>query len=231
MKLINKILILLSVTLLAVSCNKDNYAEPAGSIKGAVVDAETGDSVQTETPNGSRIQLFEQGRSAVAPVNFWAMPNGAFENTRVFDATYKIIATGPFFPADTATVSVSGVSSEPLIFKVIPYLRIAQSISKITSSSITVKYKISRSKEGGKIARKTCLIGANKYVNVNAYLDRKLDNTEAASDTELLAGEYTETFEGLKPGVTYYIRSGARTINDGSLYNYTPAVPVTTLTN
>ena len=223
---LKKIFMPVMVVFIFVSCNKDNYAEPTGTISGAIIDAETSDSIQTEVPNGARIQLFEQGRTAVAPINFWTRTDGSFENTRVFDATYKIVATGPFFTPDTISATVP--SSAPLIFKVIPYLRVSQSVIGTTANSITVKYKITRSKVGDKIARRACIIGTNKYLNINVFKERKLINTEGSDDQDILSGEYTETFTGLEPNTTYYIRSGSRTINNGSLYNYTQPLAVTT---
>ncbi len=141
---------LLGFPMLIMSCSHDNYPTPNGEIRGAIVDNITGDAVLTEQPNGMKIRLLEESYGAnVTPIDFWAKPDGTFENANVFVGKYKVVPIeGAFFPADTATVDIEGQTE--VNFKVTPFLVIDATISPV-AGGISASYQLSREKIGDKI--------------------------------------------------------------------------------
>ena len=115
----------------------DNYQEPGETIHGAVVDEATGDSILTDQGSeGIRVRMTQLDYSDNADHNpdFFCMPNGSFQNTKVFKGYYNVRVDGPFVPIireneegtpivdGSQTVKVEG--STECIFKVKPFLKV-----------------------------------------------------------------------------------------------------------
>src|SRR5688572_24870091 len=119
--------------LTAGSCSKvDNYDGPTETLQGRIIDAGTNQNVQSEVSgdngNGTRIRLLEISWSAnPTPLNLATKQDGTYINTKVFAATYKMIAEGAFVPMDlaandkTQTVVVQG-GTTTVDFTVEPFL-------------------------------------------------------------------------------------------------------------
>ena len=115
----------------------DNYDVPAQTLQGEVVDAETGEPVLTDQGGeGIRVRLTEVtwGDNVTPNPDFFCMPDGKFQNTRLFGGTYNIRIDGPFIPLireddrgvpiadETQTVEIQGVRN--VRFEVQPFLKI-----------------------------------------------------------------------------------------------------------
>ena len=136
----------------------DNYEEPGETIHGAVVDAETGDSILTDQGSeGIRVRMTQLDYSTNADHNpdFYCMSSGAYQNTKVFDGVYNVRVDGPFIPLvrenadgtpladETQTVKVKG--STEVIFKVHPFLRVEfVGYPTVSNGQITAKVKVTR---------------------------------------------------------------------------------------
>ncbi len=136
----------------------DNYEEPGETIHGAVVDAETGDSILTDQGSeGIRVRMTQLDYSDNADHNpdFYCRPDGSFQNTKVFEGVYNVTVDGPFVPivrensdgtpiADgSQTVKVSG--STECIFKVRPFLRVEfVGYPTVSNGRITAHVKVTR---------------------------------------------------------------------------------------
>ncbi|MCH3994409.1 DUF3823 domain-containing protein [Prevotella cerevisiae] len=148
-------------SLLFVSCDMfemDNYDEPKETIKGAVVDDETGDSVLTDQGSeGIRVRMLQldYGDNAQHNPDFYCMPNGTFQNTKEFKGRYNITVDGPFIPiirenadgipiADgSQNVELKGVTN--VIFKVKPFLKVEfVGYPTVSNGVITAKVKVER---------------------------------------------------------------------------------------
>lgn len=132
--------IVLSTLLFFTSCNLfeiDNYDEPAETIQGEVVDAETGEPVLTDQGSeGIRVRLLELswGENVTPNPDFYCMPDGTFRNTKIFKGTYNVRIDGPFIPLvreddrgvpladETKTVDINGVTN--VRFEVQPFLKV-----------------------------------------------------------------------------------------------------------
>ena len=136
----------------------DNYDAPAETIQGVVVDAATGDSVLTDQGSeGIRVRLTEvsYGDNVTPNPDFYCMPNGTFQNTKLFKGTYNIRIDGPFIPLvredsngvpladETQTMEIKGVTK--VKFEVQPFLKV-EWVGKPTVSNgqITAQVRVTR---------------------------------------------------------------------------------------
>lgn len=216
---------LLSFPLLFTSCSHDNYPAPNAGIKGSIVDMTTGDAVQTEQPNGIKVRLLEEAYGAnVSPIDFWAKPDGTFEDANVFSGKYRVVPVeGAFFPADTTEVDIQG--SVEVNFKVTPYLTIAATATPAADKgTVKVDYKISREKVADKII--SCKVLASAYPHVSNIINEfsVSHDLSGESDESILATGFTDNLTGLTSGETYYFRVAASTNNPYNKYNYSPVI-------
>lgn len=115
----------------------DNYDLPDETLQGEVVDRETGEPILTDQGGeGIRVRLTELSWSDNATPNpdFFCMPDGTFQNTKLFEGTYNVRIDGPFIPLireddrgvpladETQTMDIEGVSN--VRFEVQPFLRV-----------------------------------------------------------------------------------------------------------
>lgn len=128
------------VLLTFTSCSLfeiDNYEEPAETLQGEVVDAVTGEPVLTDQGSeGIRVRLTELswGDNVTPNPDFFCMPDGKFQNTKLFKGTYNIRLDGPFIPLvreddrgvpladETQTMDIAGKTS--VRFEVQPFLKV-----------------------------------------------------------------------------------------------------------
>ncbi|AWW30264.1 hypothetical protein DN752_09080 [Echinicola strongylocentroti] len=115
----------------------DNYDLPAETLQGEVLDRETGEPVLTDQGSeGIRVRLMELswGDNVTPNPDFFCMPDGTFQNTKLFAGNYNVRIDGPFIPLiredergvpladETQTVDIKGVTN--VTFEVQPFLRV-----------------------------------------------------------------------------------------------------------
>lgn len=115
----------------------DNAEAPAETLQGEVVDIETGEPVLTDQGSeGIRVRLTEDswGENATPNPDFFCMPDGKFQNTKLFKGTYHIRIDGPFIPLmredergvpladESQIIAVNGITH--VKFEVQPFLKI-----------------------------------------------------------------------------------------------------------
>lgn len=138
----NKLSIYMSLLVLVIlsSCSLfelDNYDEPKETIQGEVVDVATGEPVYTDQGSeGIRVRLTELswGDNVSWNPDFFCMPDGRFQNTKIFRGTYNVRIDGPFIPLlreddrgvpladETQTLDIAGVTK--VKFEVQPFLKV-----------------------------------------------------------------------------------------------------------
>lgn len=152
---------LLFASMSLVSCDlfeMDNYESPSETIHGAVVDAETGDSIRTDQGSeGIRVRLTQLDYSENASHNpdFYCMMDGSFQNTKVFEGIYNVRVDGLFIPLvreskdgvplanETKDVKIKGKTE--VIFNVKPFLRVEfVGYPTVSNGQITAKVKVTR---------------------------------------------------------------------------------------
>lgn len=143
MKKISKtfLIYLLSITAcVTTSCSLfelDNKAAPDETLRGQVVAAGTGEAVLTDQGSeGIRVRLTELswGENVTPNPDIFCMPDGSFQNTKLFAGKYNVRIDGPFIPLlreddrgvpladETQTVDIGGVTE--LTFEVQPFLKV-----------------------------------------------------------------------------------------------------------
>jgi hypothetical protein len=136
----------------------DNYAAPAETLQGDVVDVATGDPVLTDQGSeGIRVRLTELsfGDNVTHNPDFFCMPNGSFQNTKIFKGNYNIRLDGPFIPLvredsrgvpladETKTMDIKGVTK--VKFEVQPFLKVEWvSDPTVTNGKIVAKVRVTR---------------------------------------------------------------------------------------
>lgn len=210
--------------LLASACSQlDNYAEPAETLTGKIIDRVTGEPLVSEQPNGFRIRLLETSWSETPqPEYFWGKADGTFVNTKIFAGTYEVTPVeGAFFDVEPRSIEIKGKVN--VDFEVIPYLSIdVLQIERTSPETLEVSYRFSRSKIGDKILDSRVFVSTNPNVGTNimdADLSPMRDFSEI-DDIDALSNTYVEKIEGLNPKKTYYVKVGARTNNSSKRYNF-----------
>lgn len=148
---------LLSLLFTFSSCSLfelDNYDEPGETLQGEVVDVATGDPVLTDQGSeGIRVRLTELswGDNVNHNPDFFCMPNGTFQNTKLFKGNYNIRIDGPFIPLvrenndgvpladESKTMNIAGVTK--VKFEVQPFLKI-EWVGKPTMSNGKIKAQV-----------------------------------------------------------------------------------------
>jgi hypothetical protein len=115
----------------------DNYEEPAETLQGEVVDVATGEPVLTDQGSeGIRVRLVETswGENPTPNPDFFCMPDGTFQNTKLFKGRYNVRVDGPFIPLlreddrnvpladETQDVDIHG--NTQVRFEVQPFLKV-----------------------------------------------------------------------------------------------------------
>ncbi|SHN36816.1 DUF3823 domain-containing protein [Mucilaginibacter sp. OK098] len=236
------------VVVVASSCSKvDNYAPPSSTLSGSTIDAGTGQTVQTEIGGGgTRVKLLETSYSAnPTPYYFQSMPDGTFNNTKLFAATYKISVEGPFVPIVQTdnTGTVTSDASQTIVlkgsatvnFKVQPFLRIEWVGKPVFNADKTVTAQVKITRGTDNAAYQLDVTNINLYVSNTQYDGNNnydprysaLVSYSGSAGTSLLGQTITiTTIGGALPAQDVYFRVGAR-INAGlDEYNYSTPVNV-----
>lgn len=156
-----KIAYLLYSLFIFSSCSMfelDNYDEPKETVQGEVVDIATGEPILTDQGSeGIRVRLTELswGKNVTPNPDFFCMPDGTFQNTKIFKGTYNIRIDGPFIPLiressdgipladETKTVDIAGITK--VKFEVQPFLKVEWAGEPTVNNGIvTAKIRVTR---------------------------------------------------------------------------------------
>lgn len=206
---------LLSVT----SCSLfelDNYDAPEETLRGAVVDAATGNPVLTDQGSeGIRVRLTElsYGDNVQHNPDFYCKPDGTFQNTKLFAGEYNIRIDGPFIPLvreadgvliadETINTTIKGVTE--VKFEVQPFLNVEiTELPQVSDGKITAKVKVTRgvSKEefksliepmGGYSDDFTNVTDIQLFVSHSSYVGYRARDTRWSSSIEYAGASFEE---------------------------------------
>jgi hypothetical protein len=106
------------------SCEKDNMPGPDAKVFGKIIDKATGQLVETELVNGSRIEAFELGYPTQVSQVWLIKNNGEYRNNLVFAANYDFqLRNSNFFPVSLLNYNIKSGDNQ-LDFQVDPYIRV-----------------------------------------------------------------------------------------------------------
>lgn len=146
------------------------------------MDAATGEPVLTDQGSeGIRIRLTELswGDNVVHNPDFYSMPDGTFQNTRLFKGTYNVRIDGPFIPLlreddrgvpiadETQTVDIEGVTR--VKFEVQPFLNVEWvSEPTVANGKVTAQVRVTRAVSEEEFRSKIEPMGgySNSFLNV-----------------------------------------------------------------
>ena len=139
----NKLLFLLCVVVagsMFYSCEKDNLEGPDAIFAGELRDRKTGELIQQEISDGSRVYFIEQGWGDNPPVqNMVVKKDGTFYNGMIFSGDYKIILNrGNYVPLDTLDMKIKPGKNYQ-VFEVNPYLRIIEPEISVIGRKVMAK--------------------------------------------------------------------------------------------
>ena len=226
------------------SCKKvDNYDGPSETLQGRIIDAGTKQNVQSEVSGdngaGTRIKLLETSWSDnPTPLYLATKQDGTYNNTKVFAATYKMIAEGAFVPMDLAgndqsqTVSVKGVTT--VDFTVEPFLRVNWVGQPVINgdNSVSVQVNVTRGTTHPSfqlnVINLALFVCPYEYVGNNNYDSRYATVVTYSGTTgnAILGQTMTLTSKPL-PKKDWFLRVGSRIAFGTNRYNYTDIKMVT----
>ena len=126
MKTIKSLALILLGVLCMTSCELDNYDYPESSLHGTFLDQETGEAVQSDIYDGTRIGLIEIDEAYENPQKRYLIvkTDGTYQNDMMFDGLYAMpsIEDGNFHPTDSTSITIDG--NTEIDFQVLPYIRI-----------------------------------------------------------------------------------------------------------
>lgn len=235
------------------SCDIDNYDEPNETLKGEIIDKNTGKSIQVDATNdnGIRLKLMELSWSDnPQPYYFYCMQDGTFNNTKIFKGNYNIVPQGPFVPLvqksedgktivdESKTIDVKGTVE--LKWEVEPFLNVEWIGEPVVNAngSITAKVKVTRGTtnpgyQDNVIDIWLMINSSSPYVGEKNYDSRYTKKLSGDDANNALGKEIILTTEGeFSKNRTYYIRVGARidhSIEGAKRFNFNESKTVNVL--
>jgi hypothetical protein len=208
------------IALSIAGCTIDNYEMPALTLSGRIIDAQTNKPVESGGGNAGTIVRLYEGNS-IQPIICNTKPDGSFENSRVFAGNYTYNTEGAFTPADTGAQRLVINNNTSVDIKVIPNVRLEASLVTLTGTTAKVKLKYEKVNTEQTLAQLGVMWSVYPNPNVLTFSGGSIQ-LEDADPQVPASGERTYTISDLKPGMKYYIRATARTVNPGNYYNYSP---------
>ncbi len=236
MKTIRSISFILLAVAVMTSCELDNYDYPQGSLHGALIDQETGDTVQSDIFDGARLALIEINEEFENPQKqyFVIKPDGSYRNDLVFEGLYAVppIEDGNFHPTDSTSVTIEGDTQFDL--EVTPYIRITDVDLILDGMDLTATFKLEQTVPDSIHIT---------FANIFAHTEPTVGKTHRLDDEEIFLGAaavpdsvYTIEWDlgrsrAIDENVAYFFRVGAVVDVPGARYNYAPAVRLTPTDN
>lgn len=229
MKNIQILIFLLCGAFVFNSCELDNYEAPNASLSGAIIDNQTGETVQSDIISGTRIELIEHGFENPSIQQIVVKVDGTYRDDMMFAGKYSIIPLrrGNFVPmTDTMIVDIEGETVKN--FEVQPYIRILDPNITIDGTKITGTFRLEQTVEN-KVSQIGLFGHRSPAVGEPMQFGKKTKNIRNVVDP-------TEVFElvmdvrtdrDFVKGQAYHFRIGAIIDADEAEYNYAPAVRLT----
>jgi len=236
MKTIRSIAFILLALAVMTSCELDNYDSPESAIYGALIDIETGDTVQSDIFDGAQIPLVEINDEYENPQIRYLIvkTDGSYRNNLMFDGLYAVpsIENGNFFPTDSTSVTINGDTQFDL--EVLPYIRISNVEMTMDGMDLTANFTLSQT-----AADTINVVSASVFAHSEPTVGKphRLDDTEifitspVPNDSTFTITWDISRSRSLDEDVAYFFRVGAIIDMPGARYNYAPAVRLTPTKN
>lgn len=209
MKQIGKFLYISFAVFALTACDMfriDNYEEPNAVLRGGIKDAVTGELVETDIQNGSRLQLQELGYPAGLLTRV-VKQNGQYCDSLMFAGSYSIDFNAcNFYPFFVDKIDVKK-GDNVVDFSVTPYIRVKDvNIVKDGNSAIVATFKLQPGKPEVRLA------------NVQLYFH-----------TDIYVGDQVTTYELQGTGFRQTFNAPDNVIDESTVY--TLRIDLTNATN
>jgi hypothetical protein len=246
---IRKILFVFIAAIVLTACDMfkiDNYEGPNASLNGRILDAKTGDLVETDIQNGSRLQLQELGYPPGLLTRV-IMQNGEYRDDMMFAGKYSIDFNNcNFYPFFVEEIEVKK-GNNTRDFQVTPYIRVKNvNISFNSADSLIVAtFNLEAGNDAVRLSHIRLYAHTDIYVGDQVHLptikgsfqqtfDPAIVINEATTYTLSIDLKYSPGNEGdntnhFKYNRNFYFRVGAlaRVSNVGTVRrNYAPHVVI-----
>lgn len=232
--------LIISVILITVSCEIDNYPLPDAKFHGAIKDIEGGGLVEQDLENGSRIGVYEKGYETPSLDEWYIMESGEFRNNLVYSGTYDVVFQScNFFP-----FNVDGLVIEPgdneHDFTVTPYIRIKNLSISQSGNLVTATFNLEPGQSTVKL--KEITLYAFTDIHVGRYISFNIDDIGSGQPSQSFspsveinpATQYSLSIDvsadsDFDVSRNYYFRVGAMADQDGVgtiRMNYAPYVKI-----
>ncbi|MDR3184014.1 MAG: DUF3823 domain-containing protein [Prevotellaceae bacterium] len=215
---------ILAAALLVHSCRLDNYDAPDASLSGSIIDAETGELLQSDVINGTTIKIIEHGYDPVAPQYLRVKNDGTYANTMLFANVYTVQPDlRNFQEIDKQDIAIG--KNTRLDFRVTPYIRVKDVQIVNDGSQIVATFRLQPTTSD--VVDKIGLYahsepGVGHPIHQVAAEDT-LNRQVAEQDTFSLVIDAAKHTALLKAGRAYYFRVGVLSGFPGAKPNYAPA--------
>ncbi|MCA1746238.1 MAG: DUF3823 domain-containing protein [Bacteroidales bacterium] len=210
------------------SCELDNYDFPESSIQGALIDLETGETIQSDIYDGARIPLIEIHEDYENPQTRYLIikTDGTFRNDLMFDGLYAVpaIEDGNFHPTDSTSITIDGDTE--VDFPVLPYIRITDVVMTMDGMTLTADFKLEQTvPDSINIMDVTLFAHSEPTVGKPHRFDdnSKFINAAAVPDSVYSVSWDMSRSRKLSAGKAYFFRIGAKIDLPTARYNYAPA--------
>jgi hypothetical protein len=226
MKNIRIIVFFILGTFLLNACELDNYEGPTASLSGAIIDIQTGEPIQSDIINGTRIELIEDGYDNPSSMRLAVKNDGSYRHDMLFENTYFMppIMGGNFVPqSDTVRIDIKGNTTHN--FEVLPYIRVKDAQITINGLKVTATFKLEQTVDTLNVLRIGLFGHREPQVGEPMQMARQLRliNRAVTPDEEFTL-DLTLRARDFPLGQQYHFRVGAVIDAPEAKYNYAPAV-------
>lgn len=220
----NKFLFLSVIICLILfnSCELDNYDSPNASLSGNIIDAETGELVQSDILEGTMIKIVEHGYDPVSPQYLRVKNDGTYANTLLFANTYTVQPdVRNFIQIEEQEVKIG--ENTKLDFHVVPYIRVKNVSLSQEGNNITATFQLEQTTSDA-VKKIGLYVSDQPIVGQPARIaDVEKDISKQVEDNEVFKLVInTARSSNLKSGESYYFRIGAVSSFTGARFNYAP---------
>ena len=238
-----KILVLLSLLVLATSCDWfvfDNQESYNAQVEGRFIDSQTGQLVPFSWPNTSYVSIIEEGWDAEEAQKWYVKCDGSYRNKLVWAGKYRMdIKDQCFYPV--AIPFTLEKAQNTIDFTVTPYARILNPKITYEGTKLVARFTVQVSDAAQTPNVDVALFGfTDRYVsdgNNNFDFDKKQKSgkqkkvklTNGQADVELSVDTTVDSGMQFVYKRDHYLRIGAvatGSANSSKRYNFSPVFKV-----
>jgi hypothetical protein len=194
---LNKLFIVAVAILALSSCDLfkiDNYEGPNASFNGGIRDVKTGELVETDVQNGSRLQFQELGYPTGLLTRV-VMQNGEFRDDLFFAGSYSIDFNAcNFYPFFVDEVVVKK-GNNTMDFQVTPYIRVKNTNIVKEGNTIKATFALEAGKDEVRLSHVCLYVHTDIYVGdqVTTFTPAGTAYSQSFSPAKVINGSETYT--------------------------------------